>query len=425
MSFVYNNEVKTQMNEFGDLNVAQPFTLFESYSEYGKDLEVWSEKFDSNSYGSTTHLPNEASIQMDLTTNSTAFCGRRTRNSPRYQPRKVHECVTTFNMKGNVVNTTKRVGAFDNKNGYYLELDGSDVYLVERTYISGTAVNTRISQSNWNENTLDGNGENGLNLDWTKTQLMKIDLQWLGVGDVRVYFYNNNGGWNLAHTFEHTNLLDTVYITTANLPITYEMFNTGVPASTPSMLQICSSIKSLGGYVEKGYFRACGRNITNLLTLNISDGLREVITFRLQNGYKTADFLPALYDVFTDGNDRFEFYVIQNPDFVNGTGQDPTTAGEWNAVSNSCVEVYMPLTVADSRQITTSVALSEPVGQVKTSGFVTDRLRQSSASIEMANPPSGWNYDRDDESQDILTIAIRSTTNGNSVGAKMQWREIR
>ena len=96
----------------------------------------------------------------------------------------------------------------------------------------------------------DGTGLSGFNLDVTKTQLAFIDFQWLGVGRVRCGFAHN-GKLIVAHEFNHSNVLDEVYIANPNLPVRCEVRNTGA-GTGGSMDQICSTVVSEGGYIESG-----------------------------------------------------------------------------------------------------------------------------------------------------------------------------
>jgi hypothetical protein len=86
-----------------------------------------------------------------------------------------------------------------------------------RTYIGGSVDNTtrRVEQSAWNGDKLDGTGASGLTLDLTKPQILWMDFEWLGVGNVRCGFIIN-GQYIVCHTYQTANVYGTsVYMTTA------------------------------------------------------------------------------------------------------------------------------------------------------------------------------------------------------------------
>jgi hypothetical protein len=71
----------------------------------------------------------------------------------------------------------------------------------------------------WNGDKLDGTGASGLTLDLTKPQILWIDFEWLGVGNVRCGFIIN-GQYIVCHTYQTANVYwNFCLYTTAILPI--------------------------------------------------------------------------------------------------------------------------------------------------------------------------------------------------------------
>jgi hypothetical protein len=133
----------------------------------------------------------------------------------------------------------------------------------------------------WNTDTCDGTGKSGFNLDITKTQLLFIDLQWLGVGIVRVGF-SHQGNFIVAHEFNGSNNLTTVYMSNPNLPIRCEILNTGT--TTGAYLdQICTTVISEGGYVEAGQDWAV---LSPLISLGIGATL-PIMAIRLKTSFNS------------------------------------------------------------------------------------------------------------------------------------------
>jgi hypothetical protein len=169
-----------------------------------------------------------------------------------YQPGKSLLIFNTFVMNTLTANLKQKVGLFDANNGIFFTADGTTLKIVRRTYTSGAAVDTEISQSSWNGDTLNGTGASGFTLNAATSNILFIDIEWLGVGSVRVGFVIN-GQLITAHTFYNANSLTTVYMQTANLPIRYEIERAGtITAGTYTLQQICSSCISYAVIVPAG-----------------------------------------------------------------------------------------------------------------------------------------------------------------------------
>jgi hypothetical protein len=97
-------------------------------------------------------------------------------------------------------NVVRRWGYFDEENGLFWELDGTTLYAVQRSSTTGSVVDTRVAQANWNRDSLDGTIR--YDLDVTKTNLYWMDFQWLGVGIVRFGVYENDGTKTTCHVLK-------------------------------------------------------------------------------------------------------------------------------------------------------------------------------------------------------------------------------
>jgi len=235
---------------FGRSRVSNPVSLFNYQHQYDEGPIQW-EYWDVGG-GGYTHLPNESAVRLEVGTGATDASYKQSRQYYRYQPGKSQLILLTFVLGSSQANTTKQVGYFDDDNGLIFQQVGSALQFVRRSGTSGSPVDEVVNQASWNLDTFDGNGPSGITLDPTKSQILVIDLEWLGVGRVRMGF-NVNGVTYYAHEFLNANNLATVYMTSANLPIRYAIFNTAGTAGAETMLAICSSISSEGGFeIETG-----------------------------------------------------------------------------------------------------------------------------------------------------------------------------
>lgn len=235
---------------FGRARVSEPYTVGDYKHLYALDPNFLNSL--SNG-GSVTFNPNQASATLATTSDPSSVAVHQTKLYHQYQPGKSQLIFSSVVFGAAVTNVTKRTGYFDDRNGIYFEQVGDGTLnWVIRSYVSGAPVETgnRIPQSQWNVDPCDGTGPSGFDLDITKTQLVFIDFQWLGVGRVRCGFVHN-GGMVVAHEYFHSNNIPTVYISTPNLPVRCEIRNTGATTGG-SFDQICSSVQSEGGYINSG-----------------------------------------------------------------------------------------------------------------------------------------------------------------------------
>jgi hypothetical protein len=300
----------TNVDAFGRLRTASPFTLFDSQNRFAIDPQ-----FDTSTTGSgaTSHLANESSVQMSVTTASGDEVIRESKRVFPYQPGKSLLVMATFVFAAQQENLRQRVGYFGANDGVYLEQNGTDVRFVVRTSTSGSADDTRyVAQSSWNIDKLDGTGPSGYTLDVTTTpsaQILFMDFEWLGVGTVRCGFVID-GQFIVCHKFHNANTLDKVYMKTAILPLRYEITATGTLSSSADMKQICSSVISEGGYQQVKALSWARMSTATTVTTSFEP----LVSIRLNASSLDAVVLPAYYTVFPIPNNvDYEIALIKNP----------------------------------------------------------------------------------------------------------------
>lgn len=94
--------------------------------------------------------------------------------------------------------------------------------IVLRSSATGSTVDTVIPQSQWNINKMDGSGSFGIDLDFTKIQILWFDAQQLYSGRVRVGF-DVDGVLYEAANFKIANNQSVPTLQTYNLPPRYEI----------------------------------------------------------------------------------------------------------------------------------------------------------------------------------------------------------
>jgi len=195
------------VDAFGRARTSTPFTLFDSSHRYEDNGEWVTSNTASSTYG---HNANAGLIELTVDTTADAEIIRETKKVFSYQPGKSLNNLNTFVFNSAKENLRQRVGYFGAQNGIYLELDDSTLSFVERSYVTGSIAETRVAQSSWNVDKLDGTGPSLLTLDISKAQIFWMDIEWLGLGTVRCGFVIN-GQLILCHSFHHANLITSTY----------------------------------------------------------------------------------------------------------------------------------------------------------------------------------------------------------------------
>jgi hypothetical protein len=312
---------------FGRIKISDAYTLFDSSHRYSQNGDF----SDITETGATvTHLVNESTAALNVTTTLGSKVYRETKKIFPYQPGKSLQVLQTFVFSPAKTNLRQRAGYFSRQNGFYLEQDGTNVYFVKRSYVTGSVVETRIPQSEWNVDTLDGNGPSDIVLDLSKAQILFSEYEWLGVGSVRLGFAID-GYFIIAHQFNHANLISSVYITTASLPVRYEIENTGTTTSSSTMKQICVSVVSNGGY-----FKSTNTHSVIRSTATVGTTLYPLIAVRMTSGKTDSVIVPSLFNLFPTTADDYEYSITKNPTSITG--------GSWVTDASGNVEYNISAT---------------------------------------------------------------------------------
>jgi len=248
--------------------------------------------------------------------------------------------MNTFVMASGKTDLRQRVGYYGASNGIYLEVSGTSApSFVERSSSTGSLQETRVTQANWNVDKLDGTGQSGVTLDITKAQIMWTDIEWLGEGTVRVGFVID-GQFLHCHSFRHANLITSTYITTASLPLRYEITNLGTTASSSTLKQVCSTVISEGGYELRGLQQAVGTDINTPRALTVSGTYYPIASLRLKSTALDAIVIPTAISIMASGgNSNYAWRIAASATTSGGTwasaGADSAVEYNLSGVSTS------------------------------------------------------------------------------------------
>lgn len=293
----------TAGDAFGRLRTSAPYTLFDSKNRFQKDPQF----AESLTAGATsTYSSTNASVTLALDGTASESAVRQTYRVFPYQPGKSLLVFATFSMGGAVAGVETKVGYFDGTNGVYFRRSGSTLYF---EILKNGSVSESVAQASWNGDKMDGTGVSGVTLDPTKTQILYMDFEWLGVGTVRCGFVQD-GKLYVCHSFHHANTATSVYMTTATLPVRYEIADSAGAGSASSLQQICSTVMSEGGYNQKSAQIWARR--TTLMTATTS--FQPIVSIQIKSGSEGAVIIPSRFTALPVGTVLdYEVALIKNP----------------------------------------------------------------------------------------------------------------
>lgn len=391
----------TQSDSFGRLRVSNPLTLFDTQNRY----------YDQGYYATSTTGTGALTYNANSTTFSMAVTGagsviRETTKTFIYQPGKSLLVLNSFCMASKIAGLTQRVGYFNTNNGIFFEIAGSTVNMVIRSYSSGAVVENRVAQADWNGDTLLGTGGlsnlSGIELNTAVDQIFWTDIEWLGVGSVRVGFIID-GQYIVCHTFNHANIAGntTTYMGTAILPCRYEITSTG---PTATLTQVCSTVISEGGYSPSGVPAGIGHTLATPVRLPNDASFKPVMSIRLKSTNPDAVVVPTDFTIVPVDQAVIKYNVYR---------QAVTTGGTWtSAGANSSVEYNLSPTAVSS-------------GAVTETGF----LISNNQSI---NAPQGADFSFQDQllrnpfTPTMYEYVITAATTGTNIDVycSVNWQEV-
>ena len=395
----------TAQDTFGRLRVSNPMTLFDSSHRYA-DNGLWSTAVTTG--GTSVFNASQGLIDLNVTAASGSSVTRETIKVFPYQPGKSLLVFNTFVMNAPKTGLTQRVGYYGDDNGFYLEQADNEIAFVKRSMVTGSLVDTPVLRADWNGDKLDGTGASGFTLDLTKAQILWMDLEWLGVGSVRMGFVIN-GQFILCHTFQHANIIASTYITTASLPLRYEIENTSGTSSASTLKQICSSVISEGGYELRGIQQSVGTPITSPRTFAVAGTYYPIVAIRLKTTRLDAIVIVTAISLLGLGNGKNYQWRVLN-------GGVSTSGGLWvDAGADSAVQYNV-------------TATSVSGGRLLASGFVNSS-NQGSPSINILKEALFTNQlERNGLTgtpfEVVLEMAVQTTSGGEGAYASIDWEEI-
>ena len=387
---------KTSTNR---LKVSTKNIVFSNTFQFSKQPDIWDETLTSGA--TSVNNPLQSSVLLTVTSTPGSKVIRQTYNVMHYVPGRSAE----FNMVSTNVSVgpghRARAGVFDEKNGVFFErgVEG-DLWVVVRSSVTGTPVDTRVRRTDFNIDKLDGTGPSGIANVLGTIRTLHIEYEWYGAGDVEFSFIIN-GVKHPLHRFTFSNVINTSWCSTPFNPIRVELEN--ISANTSAVLEQYSTSYSL-----EGQMRSLGvPKITGIPLPGVSIPgqftYRPVVSLRLKSTMLNAVAFIEEIQGFTTSNTFLTFRLVRNATINATTWTDHQT-------NESSVEVNTDATTYSGGTV---VAL----GIIPLNGrpYILD---QENGQFQIGRNTLGT-------VSDVYTLLFSSATNNATALGTIRWREVR
>ena len=178
-------------------------------------------------------------------------------------------------------------------------------------------LDTRVGQSEFNIDKLDGTGLSGYNINLNKMQMMGIAFSWYGAGFIDFMCRGPDGNMVVAHRMKQNNINDEAYMRSGNSAVRYQTINESVIGELSDSITVdattipvkdASRFPANGGVVliENECIKFTGINTTNNTLTNCTRGA----TFELFVGGILKNFTGGSADSHSYGNGHTSVLLI-------------------------------------------------------------------------------------------------------------------
>ena len=383
----------------GRLKVSNPEVIFFNTFQYGTETDVW--ETSTTSGGAATFDATISAVAMSVGSTSGSECVRQTINVQRYIPGRSSELTFAVRLTSPVAGIRRRFGLFDGNDGIYFEDNGGEYACVMINSDGGSPTIDRVVRANWNGDQLGGSGSSGLTADATKQQIICIDYEWYGGGQV-IFSFIINGEKRVIHTFNTGNVLAVPWCKTPFLPIRLEIKNTTGAAGTHYMYQGSNSLVVEGTSYRLGTLQNMLTPLAGI-TLTTANTFYPALSIRLKSTHLKGVVLPVSFQAASLDNTNVFYKVIRNAT-LNGTWVDVPDANAFTQYNYTSTGAVSGGTVLDSGFLP--------------SGASSTITLPSSANYQVGRSALGT-------VSDTFTIAIAATTANKDGVASLTWVEQR
>ena len=388
--------------------------VFFNTFQFDKETDVWDEI--TTTGGSAVH--NDVRSEVVLTVDG-AVAGskvvRQTKTVQRYIPGRTAEASFAFRFTDTEAGIRKRIGMFDDQNGLFLEQMGDELAFVIRSNASGSVLDTRITQANWNQNKLDGTAVNGVTLDPTMRQIVIFEYEWYGAGMAELKFVIDDHPISVHKQF-HGNRQELPWMGTPFVPFRCEIENVSATIGTHSLHQSSNSFMLEGATGLLGVAVSVSSPITGT-RLGVANSWYPVLSIRLQSDKLAGVVLPSTYQVATIDNTNIFFRLVRNAVIGADAGNSAWTDVPDSGSAFTEFQTYdTPAAIDDADQ-----------GTRLDSGFIVAGGGSANIQLDQSTQYQLGRYTTTTigDTSDVFTLLCASSSTNKDALASMTWVEQR
>lgn len=399
---LFRTAIEQPLSAFGDLRTIQLKPQFQGSFEYTVDNTTLNENVVVGS-GTVTQANAMATVGTGTTTGSSAIL--KSRQHAKYRPGLGGLARFTASFTTPVANTDQLIGLVDEtgstalfKNGYAIGFNGSGTFSVFR-FQNDVAFD--VEQANLDD-PLDGTGESGLTIDFTKLNVFEINFQYLGAGAISFFIEDpNTGEFVRFHTIKYANANTTPSVHNPNFH--FQMY-TDNQATTSDLI-----LRS-GSYA---YFIEGDTFLSELHQPKVSTGIQT------QTGVTTAQPIVTI---------RNKQNYASKVNYIDVNALNISAAYEANNASNTGAVVFVKNgTLGGAAAVWVDINTTDSVVEYDVSSTTI-----TGGTTLVAIPLTGKNdkaivdlspYDIILNPEDTLTV-VGSSTNSAEFNASILWREL-
>lgn len=301
--------------------------------------------------GASTYSPTTSSTILSVTTASGSHT-KRTTNRYHYYLAGSSNLVRQSIACGDVgkANNKRRWGAYDDNDGIFFELNGTEVRVVIRSSTSGSIVETPIPRAAWTDK-LDGTGTSGFTLDVTKVNNYWTDYTFSGAGRVRFGVYEPNGARLVAYTIETGNSSPFPAIRTATLPLTTEIINTGITGSGSELREVAMSVSTEGNPNDYTFWRSSDMEVYGVTTTTDTHLISLQSLSTINGRHNSVQAYPEVLSVIATGGavavSMWQTTELTSPSWTVGTGDTSILGSTAGTLSTTGARKFATFFVAE------------------------------------------------------------------------------
>jgi len=400
-------------------------TVFFNTFQFGTETDVW--ETDVTGTGSATHAPASSQVLISINGDNGDKVIRQTLLSQRYVPGRSSTVSFAITLGTPVEGIRKRLGMFNQAgDGFWFEdsgvwADGAPIY---NCTVSNGGSDIAVPRSAWNGDKLDGTSSSGITADPTKIQLVNIEYEWYGAGQVK-FGWVIDGATHVVHTHRNANRYDRPWAQTPFLPIRVEMEALTTVAGGPyTMLQGSNSVISEGTVGKLGIAQNISAPFygTRMASALSSEGTKDnwypVLSIRLKSTALNGIVLPQMFQVATIDNTNVFYKLVRNATIPAAVTAGASGPQPWldHPDPNGFTQYQTYITPANITEANHGSVLDS--GFVISGGGGTGIKLEAKTAYQIGRSSLG-------SVSDVFTILCASNGTGKDALASMTWIEQR